>query len=583
MARCDLLQLNPMSYKGTMQLLPISKNNSRQKIVVGDDTGMLHCYDFKRGEPVVVFEAQLFENQPVTCLALGGDNPIKRDKLYASSDQKIVGISKKGKQFFTMSSSSTEAIRFIHTEDTQIWTGCDYICNVYDNGRDKHLFMSMDTINDLVISQVLHDNSYDTVLACQDSCVRIVNGSDLEMDIPTVAPVRSIVCKPRSSLGKESNYIIVGTDGGEITLIKIAFNKAKRSTEDTGNALFDDYTYGWTLEDSRGSTATSMLVCDLTHSGEENDLVVAREDGRVEVYVLEPSANNNDNNDSTPIGLDSNTPKKVFSSDLGERVQGLVCGRVNHDMYREIVVSTYSGKVVSFTSEPLNQRDEKDAYGRSTATLQNERRIKHLEGEIETMRTKVTKERATVDKVKETKKSGEKRKSSQKEPFTLATAADFSSAVSFFLDHDKGAYMLSVEIQSALDFIVVRSAVELEVVDTEDDNTTLVSVTPSNLLESDANERSPGTDADCKFIAALHVPKGEKRAYFAVRPIEGQHGDMLVTIVTNTSPKLAKVVKFPMKRLSLHSRVHNMTQEDYNRPRCQVKFTGTFCICVISP
>ena len=46
--RCDLLQLNPISHQGTMQLLPISKTNLRQKIVIGDDTGMIQCYDFKR-------------------------------------------------------------------------------------------------------------------------------------------------------------------------------------------------------------------------------------------------------------------------------------------------------------------------------------------------------------------------------------------------------------------------------------------------------------------------------------------------------------------------------------------------------
>lgn len=55
----------------------------------------------------------------------------------------------------------------------------------------------------------------------------------------------------------------------------------------------------------------------------------------------------------------------------------------------QVVVATYSGKVVSFTSEPVQQRAQDDTYGRSVATVNNENRIKHLKKEIETLRAKV--------------------------------------------------------------------------------------------------------------------------------------------------------------------------------------------------
>jgi Bardet-Biedl syndrome 7 protein len=574
--KCDLLQLNPISNGNTLELLPISKTNSRQKLVVGDDTGMLHCYDFKRGEPICVFENQVFENEPVTCVTLGGDTALKRDRLYVSAGQQVVGVTKKGKQFFTMSSSSTEAINQIHTENTLIWTGCEYILNVYDNGKDKDFFMSMDKINAMRVENIIHDTSFDTILGCQDSCVRIINGSNLEMDIPTAAPVRSLSCKPRNFIDTPGNYVIVGTDGGDITLISVTSKRARKAAEDGGTTFVDDYNYEWTIEDEAKSTVTCMLIGDVTRSGGD-ELIVAREDGRVEVYLQEI----NNNVDSTPVGLESGQPRKVFSCDLGERVQSLVYGRVNHDLHREIIVATYSGKIISFTTEPLNKRDEKDTYGRSTASLQNENRIKHLEIEIDSMRKNVTKERTAVEKVKEAKKYDQaKKRGNDKPKYTIASAADFSSSVSFVMDHERGAYVLSAEIQSSLDLIVVRSAVELEVVDIKDNSNTIVTVTPNYLLDGVASEnessRSGLKGAECKFIAALNVPKGEKRASFAVRPIEGQYGEILVTIVTNTSPKLAKVLKFPVKRLSLHTRVHNMEQVMYDKPRCQVKFTGKF-------
>lgn len=52
---------------------------SQQKLLVGDDSGHMGCYEFKKGEPQVVFQLKLFEG-PITCLSLAG-NPMKRDKV----------------------------------------------------------------------------------------------------------------------------------------------------------------------------------------------------------------------------------------------------------------------------------------------------------------------------------------------------------------------------------------------------------------------------------------------------------------------------------------------------------------------
>ena len=67
--RADLLQLDPISHKGTIKLLPPGKKHKvligvylhvvyniniiQQKLVVGDDSGHLGCYEFKKGEPQV--------------------------------------------------------------------------------------------------------------------------------------------------------------------------------------------------------------------------------------------------------------------------------------------------------------------------------------------------------------------------------------------------------------------------------------------------------------------------------------------------------------------------------------------------
>lgn len=48
-----------------------------------------------------------------------------------------------------MTSSLTESIRSIVVEDTKIWSGCEYIYNLYDDGKDKAFYMASDAINSI--------------------------------------------------------------------------------------------------------------------------------------------------------------------------------------------------------------------------------------------------------------------------------------------------------------------------------------------------------------------------------------------------------------------------------------------------
>lgn len=80
-------------------------------------------------------------------------------------------------------------------EDTKIWTGCEYIYNLYDNGQDKAFYMCRDQINALAVEHISRDNDYDVILACQDKCIRVVQGSTLVVEIPTGGPVTALTVK----------------------------------------------------------------------------------------------------------------------------------------------------------------------------------------------------------------------------------------------------------------------------------------------------------------------------------------------------------------------------------------------------
>ena len=49
---------------------------------------------------------------------------------------------------------------------------------------------------------------------------------------------------------------------------------------------------------------------------------------------------------------------------LSQSIHAMACGVVSSPGFDELVAVTYSGRVMSFTTEPVNVRDTSDAMGR---------------------------------------------------------------------------------------------------------------------------------------------------------------------------------------------------------------------------
>eukprot|EP01041_Mallomonas_annulata_P002961 gene2961-5812_t len=397
--RGDLLQLEPFSYKGTVTLLPPGKK-LKQKLIAGDDSGTLSCYEFKKGEPQNVFQVKPFEG-PITSVALGGTSQ-KRDK-------RIVGYTKKGKDFFKLTSSLTETILNITVDDTKIWTGCEYIYNLYDNGQDTAFYMCRHQINSLIVERITTDHEFDVLLGCQDSCIRFIQGSQLGREVPVAAPVTSIRSMRNPEQVKQGYIgIVYGTETGALGLIDMGKTNSKNQ---------------WLIQDGpEKSSVNSIFVHDLLKDG-TNTIMIGRNDGRLEVYVPNTEPNS-----------DSDAPVKAFTRDVGESIRALECGAVNNPDNNEVVVAGYSGKIVSYTTEQVLKRAVDDKHGRSTHSVNTENRMKILKLEIDGIKQKVDKEKEKL------------RKTQGAEP-PIAPPTDFSINASFVLDAELAAYVLIVEIQ----------------------------------------------------------------------------------------------------------------------------------------
>ena len=567
--RADILQVDSISYANTVKLLPLGKKN-KQKLVVGDDSGAIHCYEFTKGEAQSVFTNQVFDG-PVSSVSIGGVAP-KRDKIFASCDKKIVGINKKGKAFFDLTSTLTEPINSIATDDSKIWTSYEYVHKVYDNGEDAKYFMSPDRINDIVVEYITRDFEYDVVLACQDRCIRILSGTDSTLDIPVSSPVCSVTtlttrrrngvdgydveagaAQRSSDLRDNETGIIYGMETGEIGYVQVT----------RGGKLGKS----WCIEDHyemmESSKVNSIILSDLTKNLIA-ELVVGRDDGRVEVYCQVAT-----------MGM-SSPPTKIFSASLGESIRSVQCGMINSSDYSEVIVAVYSGKIVSFTSEAVSKHTQDDSYGRSQMTISSEHRIKSLKTELKQLKNKIDKEKEKLKSMSSGRGDGE----------TLLTkvsnlgAQDFPLRSNFFLDSANAVYRLSIEIQSPLDMVILQSPAMLEL-KASNPRSIIPSIVPPEY--NDANKFFDNVSevnfCRAKFVAIYSCRNDERKVEISFRPYEGCIlGDLSVYVSASCNPKAVKLVKLQLKPLSLHTRVHEPVSEQAPSQCSSISFSGSASI-----
>lgn len=480
-------------------------------------------------------------------------------QVFLSQGQRIVGLTKKGKEFFKLTSTLTEPVQKIVVEDTRIWTGCENIYNLFDNGKDAAYFISRGQINDMIVTNLTRDNDFDTIMGCQDKHIRIVRISQLFAEIPTSHPVTAlahlVLDKDTTLVMRKPGFILFGTSKGSLGLVQI-----------TTAGAYDQL---WEIDDDdeKRSGITSIALYDINKDNVP-EIILGREDGRVEVFKIS-------------VDNESAEPVRIFCRDIGQSVRSIEVGVVNTVDYPEIIVAAYSGKIISFTTEPIRSRAVEDSYGRSIQTVNNENRIKSLRKEVEDMRKKLEKER---EKVK--KQNAGSATATATLLQSLKTPADFPVNTQFDLDAQHAAYSLSIELQMPIDLIILRSPVILDLIEAEASNSVL-SVTPPSYMQQTTGEEGG------KFMAVFRCQSQERRIALSLRTNEGEFGDLVVTVVGVTASsatataaagsgsKVAKVVKYELKPLSLHARVHQLAPHESSRPRHRLRYTGKLLLLLL--
>ncbi|KAF0696298.1 Aste57867_12931 [Aphanomyces stellatus] len=507
----ELFKVGAISSRATLKLLPLSHKKKKQKLVVGDDTGVVSSFQMKKGEPASVYKSVPHTN-PIACITMGLAKG-SEDKAFVSSGQQVVGYTKKGKEFFKFPTNLSETINRVFAYDAKLWLATDYIYNHFESGVDKEFSMCQDRINDLLLFLDPDTNNYRAVLGCQDKFIRVMQGNAVLAKKSTTGAV--------TTLNRLGNQLLYGTAAGTFGLVALSNGKLKT-------------TWKTAAEKQSPSPITSMSAYDINKDG-ALEVMVGREDGRVEVYSVDDLGN----------------IVKEFEFVEKESIRAIQTGVFGTPGYDEIVLCTYSGRIMSLTSEPLDQPDVDDTYGRSRGTVQRETRIVKLRKEIAALEEKVLRE---------------KDKTNRKGDEVLPVVEEVPVNCQYALNPENQTYDIAVEIPVPIACVCIHSSVPLDLLDTTKNQAILC--------------RSPADPANNTHVLATYrCQELTNRLEFRIRTLEGQFGDVELTVLAETVPKSAQCVKVTVKPLSLHHRVNVVESSELDEDTMNsLHFTGAFSL-----
>mmetsp|Transcript_123143 Transcript_123143/g.394370 ORF Transcript_123143/g.394370 Transcript_123143/m.394370 type:complete len:771 (+) Transcript_123143:98-2410(+) len=564
--RVDLLHGQAMA-KGTLCILPAGKKKT-QKVAVGDDSGTLTVFYMKKGEVQTEWKSPALGREISTVVLQSA-----KDKLFVGCGQSIHGFTRKGKEFVKIKTNLTETINHIFVDENMIWTGGEYIMNIYDQCKDFGFVMVKDRINDLTCAPIAPGDILSAIIACQDKFLRVYAGEKLYHELSVEGPGSSLGFYGTPPMEKEikkpneSVTLMYGTEQGTVGLTSIDAKAMKRIAGITDRQQRPGMS-------GPGAGTRRARVCvlhtaDIVKSG-ALDILVGREDGNLEVWSLGEGAMS-----PSAARLEQVPPTLTYETCLQESIQGMGSGNITGGEHNELVVTTYSGKVLGFTpsqaardptgSEMANAEDQAAASQGLMSTMmgtstkkktmtqaeenalkaEKDRRHKALEKEVETLKAQLEKEKLSYQRL-----SGEQ--------IAMQTTTKVSHR--FNLNSEEACYNLTVDSQSPLELVSLRADVDVDLLDHDG--------TAAILSRSKGDPVNP-------LLATYRMQEAGSRFQIRLRTVEGLSGTISCFVLPATSPKTAHLINLQIKPLSLHEKI---TEAPPDVPMSELRLTGPFTV-----
>ncbi|XP_055676710.1 Bardet-Biedl syndrome 7 protein homolog [Lutzomyia longipalpis] len=503
-----------------MKLIPAEMPKYQQKLIIGDQEGVIQLISSKKDEIQVHFKT--LPGPKVTSVQLGGAPGTLADKMFVAMENKVHGFSKKGKMFLSFDTNLTESIKSMFVSGADLLVCGNHVYNHYRDCKDVGSYLCGDTIVDVVALCPNNSNRIITILACSGRVLRILEHCRVRQTIE-LNSVPTIMHVPKG-LGDK---LICGFSDGKVILYKIGHFSMEVSEE----VLVDD---------AEHSSAVSCInTFDLTGDGKE-ELILGRRDGTLQIYSMKSEDNE--------IDLES---RQLFIENYNESISSVQGGTFAAVGYAEVVVCTYTGRIFGLTTQCV-ARSISDNQNSGTMNFPNDTnlRIARLRSEIAELESRVAREREKYQQSTQAMSSG------------LSAIPMLNVNDSMVLCREDASYDLSIEIPASIEYILLQSDVPLELLDVEK-NTAVVSFSECNPLSGNC------------LLATYRCQLNTSRVDLKIRTIEGQHGTLQAFITPVLQPKCSQLREYPIKPLSLHVRTHKF---DETRPYSSLTLRGAFSL-----
>jgi len=227
------------------------------------------------------------------------------------------------------------------------------------------------------------------------------------------------------------NRIVYGTKEGHVASFRVS---------NLGKGTETRLVPGMTFPQNKNTKSPVNVIesYDITNDGVQ-DLIVGHDDGTIRVF-----------------GFERGTPILQFETSLGESIRSIKGGKFCNPRYDEIVVCTYSGRVVSLTREHLEEEEEEDedgdedeekkvsSNGSSKAERRKASRIEQIHSELDELREQVKRQRR-----------------GEQQDISSTSLTSIKSNMS--LDHVDGTYTVSVETPLPLESVIIQSSMDISI------------------------------------------------------------------------------------------------------------------------
>ncbi|KAA6387511.1 MAG: hypothetical protein EZS28_016961, partial [Streblomastix strix] len=290
------------------------------------------CITVKKKITNVLWKITLKNKEPISAVTVGTDQD-GQAQVYVAAGQTVFGISKiNGKIFKTVETDVTETINQLIVLGNNYWVSGEYVHNQF--GEQEQFFSSDDKITSMELIPVQQAGTQPLIaLGCADGVIRVVRSETSPLEVPVEGSITALANYRRESgavvrLADDEleKPVIFGTAEGTLGLLMIG-----RMT----------YRRGWLLPGN--GSINSISVYDLNRSGLPV-IIVGRDSGLLQVLTFE-----------TAEMLTIAAPRMSFEYKLNESICSVGGGILTSPNFDEVVVVTFSGKIICFTTEQFQE------------------------------------------------------------------------------------------------------------------------------------------------------------------------------------------------------------------------------------